>query len=64
MTRAVFERLKTEALIEYLITQDLELEEEDIAIFKKKRITGDSLLGLSQDSLERAGLTWVLQQAF
>ena len=47
MTRAVFETLETQKLIDYLSAQGVKLEEEDIAIFKKQRISGEALLELS-----------------
>ena len=56
MTRAVFEKLKTQALLDFLIADGIELEEEDIAIFKKQRIDGEALAALSQEALERYGL--------
>jgi len=56
MTRAAFEKLKTQALIDYLISQGIDLEEEDVAIFKKQRINGEALAVLSQEALERYGL--------
>ena len=56
MTRAVFGKLKTQALLDYLIADGIELEEEDIAIFKKQRIDGDALLDISKEDLERYGL--------
>jgi len=56
MTRTVFEKLKTQALIDYLVVEGVELEEEDIAIFKKQRISGEALLELSRVDLERYGL--------
>jgi len=55
MTRAAFEKLKTQALIDYLIVDGVELEEQDIAAFKKQRISGEALLELSRVDLERAG---------
>ena len=55
MTRAAFEKLKTQALIDYLIVDGVELEEQDIAAFKKQRISGEALLELSCVDLERAG---------
>ena len=56
MTRAAFETLEMQELIDYLIVQGVKLEEEDIAIFKKQRITGAALVLLSQEDLERYGL--------
>ena len=56
MTRAAFETLEMQELIDYLIVQGVKLEEEDIAIFKKQRITGAALVLLSQEALERYGL--------
>ena len=56
ITRATFEKLKTQALIDYLIAQRVELEEEDIAIFKKHRISGEALMEASKEDLERYGL--------
>jgi len=55
MTRAAFGKLKTQALLDFLIADGIELEEEDIAIFKKQRIDGEALAALSQEALERAG---------
>ena len=56
MTRAAFEKLKVQRLIDYLVADGVELEEEDIAIFKKQRIDGEALAALSQEALERYGL--------
>ena len=56
MARAVFGTLKTQALINYLIADGVELEEEDIAILRKHKIGGDALLEFSRDDLEKAGL--------
>ena len=56
MTRAAFEKLMTQALIDYLIANGVDLEEEDVAIFKKQRINGEALAVLSQEALERYGL--------
>ena len=47
ITRVAFEKLKTQALIDYLIVDGVELEEQDIAVFKKQRISGEALLELS-----------------
>ena len=55
ITRVAFEKLKTQALIDYLIVDGVELEEQDIAAFKKQRISGEALLELSCVDLERAG---------
>jgi len=55
MTRAAFGKLKTQALLDYLIADGIELEEEDIAIFKKQRFDGEALLELSRDDLVQVG---------
>ena len=55
MTRAAFGKLKTQALVDYLIAEGVELEEEEIAIFKKQRIDGEALLELSRDDLVQVG---------
>jgi len=56
MTRAVFGKLKTQALLDYLIADGIELEEEDIAIFKKQRIDGETLIYATRDDLITFGL--------
>jgi len=56
MTRAAFETLETQELIDYLSVQGVKLEEEDVALFKKQRISGEALLELSRVDLERYGL--------
>jgi len=55
MTRAAFGKLKTQALVDYLIAEGVELEEEEIAIFKKQKIDGEALLEWTREDLERAG---------
>jgi len=55
MSRATFGKLKTQALVDYLIAEGVELEEEEIAIFKKQKIDGEALLDISKEDLERAG---------
>jgi len=52
MTRAAFEKLKVQSLIDYLTADGVELEEEDIAIFKKQRVNGEVLLEWTKVDLE------------
>ena len=52
MTRAAFEKLKVQSLIDYLTADGVELDEEDIAIFKKQRINGEVLLEWTKIDLE------------
>jgi len=56
MTRAVFEKRKTQATIDYLIAEGVELEEEDIAILKKQRINGEALIDSSKEDLVGVGI--------
>ena len=56
MTRAVFEKRKTQAIIDYLRAEGVELEEEDIAILKKQRINGEALIDSSVEELVSLGI--------
>jgi len=56
MKRAAFENLNPQELIDYLIAAGVKLEEEEIAIFKKQKITGEALVEATKEDLERYGL--------
>jgi len=56
MTRAAFGKLKTQALIDYLIAEGVELDDRKQTIFRQQEITGAALVLLSQEDLERYGL--------
>jgi hypothetical protein len=46
----------TEGLIEYLERKDLKLDEDDIKILRKEKISGRSFLKLTEEKLERYGM--------
>ena len=56
MTRAVFEKLKTQGLIDYLVGSGVELDDSRQEIFRQQEIDGEALTGLTQEALERYGL--------
>jgi len=56
MKRAAFETLEMQELIDYLIVQGVKLEEEEIAIFKKQKITGEALIDSSVEELVSVGI--------
>jgi len=56
MKRAAFETLEMQELIDYLIVQGVKLEEEEIAIFKKQKITGEALIDSSVEELVSLGI--------
>ena len=55
MTRAAFGKLTTQALIDYLIAEGVELDDKERGIFREQKIDGEALTALSQEALERAG---------
>ena len=55
MTRAAFEKLKTQALIDYLIAEGVELDDRKQATFRQQEIDGEVLLDWAREDLERAG---------
>ena len=56
MKRAAFVTLETQELIDYLIVQGVKLEEEEIAIFKKQKITGEAMIDSSIEELASVGI--------
>ena len=46
----------TEELIDYLGRKDLKLDEDDIKIFRKEKVTGRDFLKLTEKKLERYGM--------
>jgi len=56
MTRAVFEKLKTQGLIDYLVAEGVDLDDQKQDIFRQQEIDGEALAALSQEALERYGL--------
>jgi len=56
MTRAAFEKLKTQALIDYMIAEGVELDHQKQAIFRQQEIDGEGLAALPLEALERYGL--------
>src|SRR6266511_1076271 len=46
----------TKELIDYLERKDLKLDEDDIKIFRKEKISGRSFLKLTEEKLERYGM--------
>jgi len=55
MTRAAFGKLKTQALIDYLIAEGVELDDQKQTIFRQQEIDGEVLLDWTREDLERAG---------
>ena len=58
-TRTIFDVIKdfdTKRLIEYLRRKDLKLDEDDIKIFHKEKVTGHDFLKLIEKKLERYGM--------
>jgi len=56
MTRAAFEKLKTQALIDYLIAEGVELDDRKQATFRQQEIDGEVLLEFSREELIGLGL--------
>ena len=56
MSRAAFEKLTIEELIEYLISQGVSLDDKKQSIFRVQEIDGEALTYLSQEALERHGI--------
>ena len=52
----VVKDLDTEELINYLQRQNLKLDNDDFAIFRKEKITGPAFLKLSKQGLKDCGL--------
>ena len=55
MTRAAFETLETQELIDYLIAEGVELDDQKQTIFRQQEIDGEALLDVSKEDLERYG---------
>ena len=55
-TRAAFEKLKTQVLIDHLIAEGVELEVEEIAIFREHKIDGEALIEATKDDLIGFGI--------
>ena len=56
MNRAQFEKLTTEDLIAWLATKEVVLDAEEQAIFRKNKINGDALTGMTVDLLKADGI--------
>ena len=56
MTRAAFGKLKTQALIDYLIAEGVELDDRKQATFRQQEIDGEVLLEFSREELIGLGL--------
>jgi len=56
MSRATFGKLKTQALIDYLIAEGVELDDQKQTIFKQQEIDGEVLLDWTREDLEKYGL--------
>ena len=56
VSRAEFEELGTEELIKYLATQKVVLDADEQAIFRKQKIDGDGLLGMTVELLKADGI--------
>jgi len=57
MTRAAFEKLKTQELVDYLISQGVDLDDRKLEIFRQQEIDGEALLDISKEDLERASFS-------
>ena len=57
ITRAAFEMLSPQELIDYLIVQGVKLDDQKQAIFRQQEIDGEALLNISKEDLERAGFS-------
>ena len=55
MTRAAFEKLSPQELVDYLIVQGVKLDNQKQTIFREQEIDGEALLDISKEDLERAG---------
>ena len=47
MSRAQFEKLTTEGLLAWLVLNEVVLDADEQALFRKNKIDGDSLLGMT-----------------
>ena len=56
MNRTEFEELGTKELIQYLATQKVVLIADEQAIFKKHKINGDALTGMTKEDLVSCGV--------
>ena len=56
MTRAAFGKLKTQALIDYLIAEGVELDDQKQTIFRQQEIEGETLFYATRDDLITFGL--------
>ena len=52
----VVKDFNTEELIDYLKRKDLKLDEDDIKIFRKKKVAGRDFLKLTEEKLKRYGM--------
>jgi len=57
MTRAAFENLDTQALVDYLIEQGVKLDDQKQTIFRQQDINGEVLLDWTREDLESTGLS-------
>ena len=57
MTRAAFENLDTQALVDYLIEQGVKLDDQKKTIFRQQDINGEVLLDWTREDLESTGLS-------
>lgn len=60
MTRAAFVKLNPQGVIDYLTSRGVELDEDDIAIFKKQKIDGETLLESTKEELIGLGIPFGL----
>ena len=56
MNRIEFEEPGTEELIKYLDGQKVVLDADEQTIFRRQKIDGESLLGMTREDLERYGV--------
>jgi hypothetical protein len=50
------ENWDTETLIDFLKEQNLKLDDDDFAILRKKKITGQDFLDMTEEKFEKCGL--------
>ena len=56
MTRAVFEKLKTQGLIDYLVADGVELDDKEKGIFREQKIDGEALIEATKEDLIGFGI--------
>jgi len=56
MSRAEFEKLTTEGLIAWLAARGVVLDADEQAIFRKNKIDGDGLTGMTVELLKADGI--------